>query len=89
MATPLTVSYVKFVRPQPELIKDLQTSTILGQWVKGWSAVVNEETGVIVVKVRKQVDGKVATVSVRYPASSIDNYMVTAAKADNEPADPK
>ena len=85
-----TVSYIKFVRPQPELIRDLQTSTILGPWVKGWSAQVNEDTGVIVVKVRKTIDGKVVTESVRYPVVSIDNYKVTAAKpVGDEPADPK
>lgn len=85
-----TVSYIKFVRPQPELIKDLQTSTILGPWVKGWSATVNEDTGVVVVKVRKVGEKGPFTESVRYAASSIDNYKVTAAKPlGDEPADPK
>lgn len=88
MAT-YTVSALKFVRPQPELIRDLQASTILGPLNKGWTAVVNEDSRVLTVKVRKTVEGKVTTVSVRYPLESIDYYLVTAAKAGDEPADPK
>ena len=86
------VSYIKFVRPQPELLPALQTCTILGQWTKNWSAVANEDVRVIVVKVRKMGDnGKLVTESVRYPFESIDNYKVTATavKPGDEPADPK
>lgn len=87
-----TVQALKFVRPQPELTKHTQTSTILTQAQPGWTAVANEDARVIVVKVKKMNDqGKLVTESVRYPFESIDNYRVTATavKLGDEPADPK
>lgn len=86
-----TVQALKFVRPQPELHRDTTTATILGPQQVGWTAQVDEELGVMVVKVRKQVDGKLVQKSKRFPLSSIDNYEVTAAatRTDDEPPDVK
>lgn len=81
---------LKFVRPQPEVSTYTITATLLGPEHKGWSAIVDEDTGVVVLKARKiGSDGKVKSEPFRFPATSIDWYTVTAAKAEDEPADPK
>jgi hypothetical protein len=85
------VQELKFLRPQPEVATHVITATLLGPHHAGWTAVVDEDVGVMVIKARKTgPDGKVKTRSFRFPLSSIDWYVVTAAKVSgDEPADPK
>lgn len=84
------IQALKFMRPQPEVALATVTSTLLGPEAKGWSAIADEDAGVVVVKARKpDSTGKTVAKSFRFPMTSIDWYIVTAAKAEDEPADPK
>ena len=86
------VSELKFKAPQPEVSQYTQTATLLGPMHKGWSAVANEDTRVLALKVRKVgPDGKVITKPYRFPFEALHWMVYTAAKVpdQSEPLDPK
>lgn len=87
----LVVQALKFATPMPELLPKLGVSTFLDASTRGWSALADDDARMVILKARKERDGKMVTVTYRLPYESIQYYQATAGKADEsgEPAEPK